>query len=47
MDRLHLLVPIVDKTTCRDLQLNDITLFKFQDANVPQLEVWKLGESSS
>ena len=43
MDRLHLLVPTVDKTTCRDLQLNDIVLFKFQDANVPQLEVWKLG----
>jgi len=43
MDRLHLLVPTVDKTTYRDLQLNDIVLFKFQDANVPQLEVWKLG----
>ena len=43
MDSLHLLVPTVNKTTCRDLQLNDIVLFKFQDADVPQMEIWKLG----
>jgi hypothetical protein len=39
MDRLHLLVPTASKTICRDLQLNDIVLFKFQDANVPQMEI--------
>jgi len=27
----------------RDLQLNKIVVLKFKDANVPQMEVWKLG----
>ena len=38
-----MLNPPKDKTTCRDLQLNDIILFEFQDANNPQMEVPKLG----
>jgi hypothetical protein len=43
MERIQLLIPTLDKTVYRDLRLNDIVVFKFQDANVPQMEVWKLG----
>ena len=43
MERIQLLIPTLDKTVYRDLRLNDIVVFKFQDANVPRMEVWKLG----
>jgi hypothetical protein len=43
LDRMSLLIPPYQKVASRDLQLNDIVLFKLQDANVPKMEIWKLG----
>jgi len=43
LERLHLLVPRAGVADSRELRLDDIVLFRFQDSSLPRLEVWKLG----
>jgi hypothetical protein len=42
-ERIHLLVPRVDKLQNRTLQVDDVVLFVFQDAGIPKMWVWRLG----
>ena len=43
LSRLHLLVPKSEKVQDRQVRVNDIVLFVFQDAAIPKLGIWKLG----
>ena len=43
MENLHLLVPKSEKVADRQVRVNDIVLFVFQDAAIPKLGIWKLG----